>query len=166
MPIFEYECKSCGKIFEEFVDDRNIQEVPCKCGNIAKKIISGSNWHINGSCYNYLSPKEEKKYKEGYIYKDGYYVKDTSIDKKILYSLYCKTCDYTIEELYKYDEEIIHKCPNCKTVLNKETLVGSFELKYDPKKDIVDWDGNTSQYWNAVKEERRKGKNVKAINES
>jgi hypothetical protein len=37
----------------------------------------------------------------------------------------------------------------------------SVELKYDPKKDICDWDGNTSQYYRAYNEAKDRGENVR-----
>ena len=51
MPIFEYQCKSCGKIFEKLTFNRTkVQECPsCKSGNTEKKlsvfsgIVSGSD---------------------------------------------------------------------------------------------------------------------------
>lgn len=51
MPIFEYQCKSCGKNFEKLIFDRaKIQECPsCKSKNTEKKlsvfsgIVSGAN---------------------------------------------------------------------------------------------------------------------------
>lgn len=165
-PIFEFECKNCNKIFEDFVDNRDIQKVVCECGEDAIKILSAPNWNITGTCYNPLSPKKETstKEKEGYTYRNGYYVKET-LDKRILFTLYCDKCTYEIEDLCYADQEPDQKCPKCNTQLKKRTQAASFELKYDPKTDMCNWEGESSQYWKDVKEERRLGKNVKGLNE-
>jgi hypothetical protein len=34
-------------------------------------------------------------------------------------------------------------------------------LKYNPKKDICDWDGNTSQYYRLYNEAKDRGENVR-----
>ena len=36
-----------------------------------------------------------------------------------------------------------------------------FDLKYNPKSDMVDWDGNTSQYYRAYNEAKGRGENVR-----
>jgi len=60
MPIFQYQCE-CGYITEE-INKGDIDTCKCeKCGKTANKILSKSNWLINGSCYNHLAPLERKE---------------------------------------------------------------------------------------------------------
>lgn len=42
MPLHDYECSSCKKIFEEFcvIKDLN-KEVKCSCGEVANRIVKG-----------------------------------------------------------------------------------------------------------------------------
>jgi putative FmdB family regulatory protein len=52
MPIYEFECKKCGTIFEALMPRRenNPKGIKCiKCNGIAKIIeISKSNFHLKG----------------------------------------------------------------------------------------------------------------------
>ena len=47
MPIYEYECKSCGNIFEYLsLRQKQLSFVKCpKCGALAKRKISKSNFN-------------------------------------------------------------------------------------------------------------------------
>lgn len=50
MAIFEYQCNKCGFIFEE-IFTKNIDKISTECKNckgIAKKIMSKSNFKVNG----------------------------------------------------------------------------------------------------------------------
>ncbi len=47
----------------------------------------------------------------------------------------------------------------------KKPDFGSFELKYDNKKDMCDWNGETSQYWRAYNDAKARGENVKPADE-
>lgn len=50
MPIYEYECKNCGLIFEhtQKISDPNLTN--CKeCNGEVQKIISQSSFHLKGS---------------------------------------------------------------------------------------------------------------------
>jgi len=52
MPIYEYECLTCGTIFEAWasIKDKNSREHGCtKCKGIGKRIISKSNFVLKGS---------------------------------------------------------------------------------------------------------------------
>ena len=63
MPIYEYQCASCGFQFEEVqkFNDKPIEECP-NCGQkSANRLVSMSAFHLKG----------------GGWYKDGYSVKDT-----------------------------------------------------------------------------------------
>ncbi len=50
MPIYEYQCKSCGKVFEVF---QGVTDAPVKtcrfCQGPIKRLISLSTFHLKGS---------------------------------------------------------------------------------------------------------------------
>jgi putative FmdB family regulatory protein len=51
MPIYKYECKSCGHIFEDLrgFNDPNPDACP-ECGEAQiERLISGGNFHLKGS---------------------------------------------------------------------------------------------------------------------
>lgn len=37
MPVFDYECKNCGKLFDEFVMSFNVSDSEIKCPECGKK---------------------------------------------------------------------------------------------------------------------------------
>ena len=58
MPIYEYRCRKCGNVFEEWVKTFDSPELePCpKCGGDAERIISNTSFKLAGggwfaSCY-------------------------------------------------------------------------------------------------------------------
>lgn len=59
------------------------------------------------------------------------------------------------EAIARFDEEV--KCPVCFDA-NAErifpTKPPSFKLTYNPQKDMVDWDGNRSRYWDEWKKDK------------
>ena len=79
-----------------------------------------------------------------------------------VYEYSCSDCEIFVERL-EFGEEIDqpHPCPVCKKEMKRIISRCSFELKYDARKDICDWSGNTSHYWDAVKKARAEGKDVK-----
>jgi hypothetical protein len=78
-----------------------------------------------------------------------------------LYDLHCSNCDYVkVDEFYKINEKL-PKCPKCGKQLSKTCNCTTFKLKYDNKKDICDWNGNTSRYWDIYNKEKAEGKNVR-----
>lgn len=79
-----------------------------------------------------------------------------------LHDVICEDCLIIVEDVnIKIGEQVTTPCPECGKVMSKKPHVGSFELKYNNKTDICDWQGNTSQYWNAYKKAKGEGKNVK-----
>ena len=67
MPIYEYECESCGKVIEKW---QKITEPPLKtcehCGGKVHKLVSMSSFHLKGSGwyvtdYAKKSTKDDKK---------------------------------------------------------------------------------------------------------
>jgi len=70
--------------------------------------------------------------------------------------LYCPECDYIETDVIfnSIHDKIEKKCPKCKTIMKNKCYCGSFELKYDNKKDMCGWgsDGyNSSQYYRESK---------------
>lgn len=62
MPIYEYKCDDCGKVFEVLQKKFDVDEAPCACGASGHRIMSntsfvlkGTGWYVtdykgNGSC--------------------------------------------------------------------------------------------------------------------
>ena len=52
MPIYEYQCKTCGAVVEEVHHIKDFpREVPCPsldCGNVAEKVISNCTFRLRG----------------------------------------------------------------------------------------------------------------------
>lgn len=65
MPIYEYECKKCGEIIEEF---QSFSDKPLKkhkeCGGKLERLISLSAFHLKGSGW-YDTEYGKKKVKRG-----------------------------------------------------------------------------------------------------
>ena len=63
MPIYQYECKKCNKIFEKYLPINFSENIFCeKCGDKLKKIISNSTFILKGggwftSGYNHKKEK-------------------------------------------------------------------------------------------------------------
>lgn len=60
MPIYDYECEKCEKIFEKIV--KNDSEIVfCECGFASKIVFNPtSNFHLKGNCWakdNYTNKK-------------------------------------------------------------------------------------------------------------
>ncbi len=69
-----------------------------------------------------------------------------------LFDYKCPKCTAEFEWMAKFDE--IVKCPLCfdqdaAKIFPKKSP--SFKLTYNPKTDIVDWDGNRSRYYDDYK---------------
>ncbi len=62
MPVYEYECPACEKIFEvqQKISDEPLRECP-DCGGAVKKLISQSSFHLKGGGW----------YKDGYSSSGG-----------------------------------------------------------------------------------------------
>ncbi|SDN45051.1 putative regulatory protein, FmdB family [Desulfonauticus submarinus] len=58
MPIYEYQCKECGHVFEEWQKNFDEQDIPCPvCGGSTHRLISntsfvlkGSGWYVTDYC--------------------------------------------------------------------------------------------------------------------
>ena len=77
----------------------------------------------------------------------------------ILHDFECPKCGLIFEWAISSNEETA-KCPICWDENCKKVFVTprQFKLKYNPQKDMVDWDGNTSQYWKEYKKMKAEGK--------
>ncbi len=67
MPIYEYECESCGKVIEKWqkITEKPIQTCE-RCGGRLHKLVSMSSFHLKGSGwyvtdYAKKSTKDDKK---------------------------------------------------------------------------------------------------------
>lgn len=77
-----------------------------------------------------------------------------------IYDWECTKCHVQFEYMAKINEEII-KCPLCFDEDAERIFpqsAPSFKLTYNPQKDMVDWDGNKTQYWDKYKEMKAEGK--------
>ena len=76
----------------------------------------------------------------------------------ICFDIYCPECDYIKVDAMLNTDEPLPNCPKCKeedkeVEMRKIMGTTSFELKYDNRKDMCDWAGNTSKYWDQIKKE-------------
>lgn len=70
MPIYEYECSSCGKVFEEWNKSFDDVESPCSCGKTARRIVSNTAFVLKGSGW-YVTDYNGKKSSGGNGNGDG-----------------------------------------------------------------------------------------------
>jgi hypothetical protein len=66
--------------------------------------------------------------------------------------LYCRNCGIEVKDVpfESVNDKITIKCKNCNIVMENLCRCGSFELKYDNKKDMCGWSAdnyNSSQYY-------------------
>lgn len=73
---------------------------------------------------------------------------------------HCPDCDKVQVDVFVDNNLPNPKCLLCDTEMKRYISRMSFELKYDNRKDICDWNGNTSNYWKQIKEDRAAGKKV------
>jgi len=73
----------------------------------------------------------------------------------------CSYCGNIFESLQKDDMAII-TCPICKEDCFKifPLKAPTFSLTYNPKKDMVDWDGNRSRYYDEYNAAKSRGEKV------
>lgn len=155
MPLYEFYCDRCGKLHEE-LEKEETETIECFCGGTAHRAISKANWSIKGTCYNPVSPYEKAQEPEA----------NEANGRLVMYDIYCPECGTTKEDvLVKNDEDPADACEKCGAQMKKVCACGSFELKYDPKKDTTDWSGNTTRYWDDVRKARQEGKDVKPAGE-
>ena len=79
-----------------------------------------------------------------------------------VYDYMCKNCGREKKDVIENVEvDYRHYCTYCYQPMERATNCSHFKLKYDPSKDIVDWDGNRSRYWDDYKKQKSEGKNVR-----
>ena len=75
----------------------------------------------------------------------------------VCFDVFCPECDHIIEDIMLNSDESPPNCPKCEEEdrgeipMKKMMGTTSFELKYDNRKDMCDWAGNTSKYWDEIK---------------
>jgi putative FmdB family regulatory protein len=79
-----------------------------------------------------------------------------------IYDFECEYCGHQFDLLVGYDVNKV-KCLSCnkeaKRVFPKKAP--GIDLKYNPVTDMVDWDGNTTRYWDEYKKQKSEGKDVR-----
>ena len=77
-----------------------------------------------------------------------------------IYDWECPDCGLVFEWMAKISDETV-KCPLCFDTDAKKIFpqkAPSFKLTYNPKTDMVDWDGNRTRYWDDYKKMKAEGK--------
>ena len=78
-----------------------------------------------------------------------------------IHDFLCNTCKYSFEFFIIHSDDI-PKCKKCGSDDLKKLCPQSppnFKLVYDNKKDMVDWDGNRSKYFDKYKQMKKNGEN-------
>jgi putative FmdB family regulatory protein len=60
VPIYEYQCKTCGKVQELIILTGDDEPEKCECGGELKKIVSHSSFHLKGTGW-YATDYQNKK---------------------------------------------------------------------------------------------------------
>lgn len=76
-----------------------------------------------------------------------------------LYDFSCTICHAEFEQILDMDHNFT-TCAKCgeRAIRIFPQKAPNFKLKYNPKTDKVDWEGNTSQYWKDYKQMKEDGK--------
>jgi len=76
-----------------------------------------------------------------------------------IYDYECEKCGREFEVIAKFGEIIKCECgEKAKKVFPKKAP--KFKLVYNPRKDMVDWDGNRTKRYDAYKQAKSEGKKV------
>ena len=70
----------------------------------------------------------------------------------ILVDLFCPECDEEHIDVFIDTSEPLPMCEKCDVEMKKLIGAVEFKLVYNNRTDTCDWDGNTTQYWNDIKE--------------
>jgi putative FmdB family regulatory protein len=78
-----------------------------------------------------------------------------------IFDFLCNECGNQFDSIEKQNV-IMLDCPKCKGKAERifPTKPARFDLKYNPKKDKCDWDGNSSQYYRLYNEAKDRGEKV------
>ncbi len=81
---------------------------------------------------------------------------------KIMHDFECPACQLVFEWLINSKRKTA-KCPLCWDENCQKVFITprQFKLKYNPKTDMVDWDGNRSQYFDEYNKQIAEGKDVR-----
>lgn len=82
-----------------------------------------------------------------------------------IYDLWCRNCGHEEFDKFFHLNDNVGECPMCQYPLERATNCSHFKLKYNPKTDIVDWNGNRSRYWDEYKKQKSEGKDVRIPSE-
>lgn len=80
-----------------------------------------------------------------------------------IYDFKCQTCGKEFEQIVSNTIIKYAKCPYC-NMKGKKIFSGTgqtFNLKYNPKSDICDWDGNTTRFYDEYNKAKERGENVR-----
>lgn len=83
------------------------------------------------------------------------------------YDVKCTECGNIEEQLISNGNKF-YKCSKCGGEVKRVFTTFNYKLVYNNKKDICGWSFNNydrSRYWDEVKSERAKGRDVKPANE-
>lgn len=70
----------------------------------------------------------------------------------ILVDLFCPKCDKRYIDVFIDTKEELPECDICQSRLKKLVHNIHYKLIYNNRTDMVDWDGNSSQYWKDIKD--------------
>jgi putative FmdB family regulatory protein len=72
-----------------------------------------------------------------------------------IYDYKCE-CGVLSERVVKQSDINNQKCPRCDKIMEQQfPNTMNFKLVYNNKTDLCDWAGNTSQYWEATKKQKK-----------
>lgn len=79
-----------------------------------------------------------------------------------IYDFTCDHCGLEFDKIVDYNV-MIATCPKCEKDSYKvfPRKAPCIDLKYNPVTDMVDWDGNTTRYWDDYKKDKADGKDVR-----
>jgi putative FmdB family regulatory protein len=83
-----------------------------------------------------------------------------------IYEYRCVDCG-NVDEKLEFGSEVNkeHFCSSCGKPSDRIVSKCRFELVYNNKTDMCDWQGNTSMYWNDYKKSKENGEKVKPAGE-
>jgi len=79
-----------------------------------------------------------------------------------IYDIFCTgdECDNEVIDIILKVSEDLPVCSECGAEMSRKIQCCHFELKYDNRKDICDWDGNTTKYYDEINKQTAEGKDV------
>ncbi len=68
-----------------------------------------------------------------------------------MYDIFCPECDNRVIDIMIKLDEKMPLCKKCETEMKRIVGCTHFELIYDNRKHMTDWNGNSSRYWDEIK---------------